>query len=148
MDLDVICVLEDSDERVAWLRRVFSGYEIDHHLSVTSFVEALKVHATTTRLRLAIFDHDLGYPRRVADGFEGDEDGTPLFNFDKDGMTGEDAAKLCPELQCATLVWSWNSDGSRRIAHAMVDKCHRVFVARFAASVEMAAAIARAMERA
>lgn len=114
----LIIVLEDSNDRMDWLRNTIIGVDIIHHLSVLSFVQAVNEHKDSGRLRLVVFDHDLGHtpPHDMY---------SPMVSHttDADGYTGHDAAKMLDSIPCAALVWSLNDSGRKRIGHELVSKC-------------------------
>lgn len=140
MTRDLVLVLEDSVERVTWLRAVLAGtgLDIEVHDTVAPFVAA--VSCRRDRLALVVFDHDLGHlpPQDLQDGV-----GLPrLANYDVDGKTGEDAAKAVGPLPCPALVWSWNTRGRVAIGRALRDHGNRGRLAPFTSSPEYAALVA------
>ena len=114
----LIIVLEDDRERMDWLRRTIIGVEILEYWSVNQFVAAINEHKDSGRLKLVIFDHDLGCIPPNAQW-----DGNYSSTTDPDGLTGTDAVRLVDNLPCAALVWSLNSDGRKRMCHGLVSKC-------------------------
>lgn len=136
----VVLVLEDSPDRVEWLTKIVSPTPVEHHESVVPFVEALRTRAANDTLAMVVFDHDLGH--MPPDGMYG---GFAMANYDRDGLCGADAAVSAPAFDAPALVWSWNSDGAKRIVAELDGKAEVVCRSPFTRSVEYAAGIANLM---
>ena len=95
-----IVVLEDTHERVAWLRETFPGVEIQHCTNVVDFMKH-----TRTPCALIILDHDLAgelgrSPEAKAIYDRGEA-------ADLHGLTGMDAVRVC-DTHTPVVVWSAN----------------------------------------
>lgn len=123
----LIIMLEDSIERVDWFKHTIIGVDLLVFEVVKDFVEAVKQHTPGGRLKLVIFDHDLGM--RLPGNNSEDYSKTT----DPDGLTGHDAAKMLDALPCASLVWSLNSMGSMNIQRELDSKngVHNIYDAPF-----------------
>lgn len=105
-----IVVLEDTLDRVQWLRATFPGVEIVHCTNVVDFiVHTRRPHA------LVILDHDLA-------GALGDGPAAKAAydaGADAYGLTGMDAVRVC-DLDTPVVVWSANPVWGPRMADALV----------------------------
>jgi len=119
----IIVVLEDMETRINWLRSTYPEAEIVWHTTVKGFVACLESGIKPT---LVIFDHDLD---------TADPNARPGQLHDVDGLTGADAARMMPELDCFAVVWSANPVGARSIArHAASKVSGAVLMAPFTIS--------------
>lgn len=140
---DIILVLEDSEDRILWLRKVVEpmGYGVDWWSDVALFLHATE--AQKERLALLVFDHDLGHaaPQRSDTTF----DAHMLIKFDSAGLCGLDAAKRLGNHACPAVSWSWNKDGRMAIAHELhrERKVGKILSAPFTASEDYAIQIRR-----
>lgn len=103
-----ILVLEDDFERVEALMKWCSekGHTHEHYSEVNDFLKACE----GTKADLIILDCDLGGLER---GY------SVVGGADKDGLTGEDAAKRMPTPKCPVLVWSWNTTAGPRMRDSL-----------------------------
>lgn len=106
-----IVVLEDTHERVDWLRAMFPGVHIRHAGTVVEFLKEIRApHA------LVILDHDLAgelgdSPEAAAVYDRGDAG-------DAFGLTGMDAARACGR-HTPVVVWSANPVWGPRMRDAL-----------------------------
>lgn len=148
MSEKIIVVLEDSHERVEWLRKAVAPLKVEHYVRVEPFVAAVEHYVRYKQIALVIFDHDLGhYPPAGSGGMYA---GPPEANFDTDGRNGAHAAALVVRFEAPALVWSWNTDGRARIATTLdrEDKATKILALPFAKTTEFAAAIGRLLREA
>lgn len=136
-----IVVLEDSEERVTWLKKVLPQYKILAFVDVASFVKA--VTESLTDLKLVIFDHDLGHSR-PPDGMYSSENDM-LLRYDEDGKTGHDAAHEVPKFDVPALVWSHNVSGRKSIAMTLFreDKASWIQEAPFRDHIDYVAVVGK-----
>lgn len=101
----IILVLEDSMDRVRWLRSKFPDCLISHAPTVEDFEKKqAEPH------HLVIFDHDLDLSHYSGGGYA-----------DPHSLTGADAARLY-NLTAPVLVWSMNPPGARHIVEILEDR--------------------------
>lgn len=125
-----IVVLEDSPERIDQLKKWFPNEEIAWYTNVKSFLEETwPIQADL--VKLIIFDHDLGSFKYEQGEIQ--EDG--LLAYDPDGKSGHDAAReLEASIYCPVLVWSYNTQGAKNIAQALLKNlagASKIYVAPF-----------------
>lgn len=126
--LPKILVLEDSPERIEWLRRATAGRaRVVWVRGVTSFRRLyLRLQS---ELRLVILDHDLGLSLARALEFN---PRTGLYTSYSDpcrggpkGLDGSDAASWLAvfgyEVPCPVWVWSWNVNPAKSMAQTLSD---------------------------
>ncbi len=105
-------VLEDTRERVTWLRNVVGGHaDIVYSDNVLEFCE-LAEDLDPAEVAAVVFDHDL--PLNVSKP-KGTTFVTPKDLGDSNGLTGADAAKRVVTFDVPHLVWSCNDTGARTI---------------------------------
>lgn len=106
-----ILVLEDTYERIEWLRATVAGRaRVVWARGVRAFQKLY--HVCDTSITLVILDHDLGLSCvRERPATEGHLPGTEGPR----GLTGLDAADWLAENKCKVpvIVWSFNPDGSK-----------------------------------
>lgn len=104
-----ILVLEDTEARIAWLRRAFPQADITWAPIVSSFLDYCMVDPGWD---LVIMDHDLegSYPR--VQGMYGAE---PV----PDGTL---AAREMVIGNWSVLIWSWNPDGAERMRDTLLGR--------------------------
>ncbi len=129
-----IIVLEDTPERVAWLRETFPDVEIEHVVDVVAFLKATrKPHALT------ILDHDLGGPGLAYTPEQYDRGEAN----DAYGLNGLDACRMCDH-RTPTVVWSANPVCGPRMYNALEERRVPVVYYPFRADANMAGVIQEA----
>lgn len=141
----VVIALEDSPDRVKWLRAAVAPLQVVAHASVAAFVRDVAHYARYKQIALVVFDHDLGnMPPMGAGGMYA---GPPAPNYDPDGKTGLDAAIEVEPFNAPALVWSWNKEGRKRIGGELDGKATHIRLIPFSADVQLAAAIGRLLAK-
>ena len=106
-----IVVLEDTEERVEWLKATFPQVEIEHCTDVVDFLRA-----TRRPYALAILDHDLagelGDSPEAAGVYDRGE------AYDQFGLSGMDAVRVV-DLDTPVVVWSANPVWGPRMLDAL-----------------------------
>lgn len=132
-----IVVLEDTHERVQWLRDTFPGTEIDHAPDVVTFLKSVR-----RPYALAILDHDLGGD--LGDGPDAKATYDAGTAGDANGLTGMDAVAAC-DRSTPVVVWSANPVWGPRMVDALVaHQVDHVVQAPFRADLRTANAIREA----
>ena len=121
-----IIVLEDTIERVKWLRATFPDVAVRWAKDVPAFLRELRRPGA-----LLVLDHDLG-----------DRDYTPA-EYDAYGLTGMDAARACGT-DTPVVVWSANPVWGPRMRAFLVDRGVPVVQYPFRAELNMALVIQEA----
>lgn len=110
-----ILVLEDSLDRVEWLRKHMPETQLVLHATSVVDFEA-KLGETKGKLDLIILDHDLGHAPPTPYVVDSD-------SYDENGQTGYDAALAVPhDIACPVLVWSMNHSAAKRMYEALVER--------------------------
>jgi len=138
-----IVVLEDSETRVVWLRKVLPQYKILAFAEVKEFVAA--VSENRANLKLVIFDHDLGQQKPPEGMYMSEND--MLMKYDSEGKTGHDAAHEVEPFNVPALIWSHNPSGRRSIALTLArgDKAKWIQEAAFVEHISYTAVLAQVL---
>lgn len=99
-----LVILEDAPARLELFRLELAGVDFDITDDVLEFIELVRAAEAEGTLKLIIMDHDLGHAK----------DGGRRLNFDKNGLSGTEAADLL-ETQVPVLIWSANAEGAIRM---------------------------------
>ena len=104
-------VLEDSPERVEWLKEAFPDVRVVWAEEVNPFLQAVEKEEKSGALKAIIMDHDLGFYSRAND-------------HDDEGYDGSDAANFLELKNWDTpiLIWSMNPSGANRMAAILKEK--------------------------
>jgi hypothetical protein len=109
-----IVVLEDTDERVKWLRDTFPQVDIMHCTDVVEFMQA-----TRRPYALAILDHDLA--GELGDSPEAKDTYDRGAAYARFGLSGMDAVRVV-DLDTPVVVWSANPVWGPRMASALAER--------------------------
>lgn len=104
-------VLEDTPERVEWLKGVMPDVHIVHAEEVSPFLQAVEKEERAGRLKAVIMDHDLGSYNHRNDR-------------DNEGHDGRDAASFLNlrDYDIPILIWSMNPSGASAMAAILKEK--------------------------
>lgn len=112
-----LVVLEDAPERLSLFKAELARVQIRITDDVTEFIQLVQDSLADGSLQMVIMDHDLG--RAKGDGRR--------LDFDKNGLSGTEAADMLPPLTVPVLIWSANSVGALRMAQTLQDKGCNVY---------------------
>lgn len=104
-------VLEDSPERVEWLKGAFPDIRIVWAEEMNPFLQAVEKEEKSGALKAVIMDHDLGFYSHANDR-------------DDEGYDGRDAAQFLNlrDYDIPILIWSMNSSGASAMAAILKEK--------------------------
>ena len=108
---DCFVVLEDTPERVEWLKGAFPDVRVVWAEEVDPFLRAVQKEEKAGTLKAVIMDHDLGFYDHANDR-------------DNEGQDGRDAAQLLElrDWDMPIIIWSMNPSGASRMAGILQDK--------------------------
>lgn len=109
MPEQIVLVLEDSEERLIWLRRVIAplGVTLSVAADVTSFLKLCEAYDprrfhADSKVVAIILDHDLGSP--------------------EDKLDGSDAVEKIPLIDAPVLVWTSNDVEGRKMNYRLNER--------------------------
>ena len=113
----IIVVLDDMEDRVAWLRSTVKGRAtILWATTVNGLLKILKTAETQGGLCLVLLDHDLDFLNGRRD------------NCDKDGLCGTDAAKklTLSDMSIPIVIWSLNGPCAMKMEDILLRRGFKV----------------------